>query len=125
MAGVTLLTPHLHSATDPSDFIAITLDAESFQLAVGGEIRTYASGRAAMVTTRQRSATYPLHAPFVSRDDGIWLEAMAGREVMFRDLAQHVVWGTYFDLDMPEFGAGLPYTSASFTFRVITKTAEV
>lgn len=130
MATVTLDYLYLHRASDPSEFLALDLDAETVTKSKSGEVRRLASGRRRAVVRSGSSLSISVELQMVTRSDREVVEAWVaeGALLMLRDPRGRVVWGHAFGVETVESALLVDEGEAAdltFTFETVTFSEEV
>ena len=112
----------LTDVANPSVSVHASFPERGSNPAIAGEVRFYAGGRRRVITSANRSATFPLTLQLLSDADLDLLDSWAGRVLLLRDGAGRRVWGTFLALDVEDFwdpegtlhNVGLTFTELTY-----------
>ena len=119
---VTFQDAWLTDVANPTISVHASYPERGSSPATAGEVRFYAGGRRLVITSANRSLTFPLTLQLLSDGDLDLLELWAGRVLLLRDGAGRRVFGTYLSLDVEDFwdaegtlhNAGIVFTEVSY-----------
>jgi len=90
-------------ASNPTLSVHASFPQRGSKSDTAGEVRFYAGGRSRVITSANRSATFPLTLQLLSDDDLDLLTSWSGRVLLLRDGEGRRTFGTYLSLDVTDW----------------------
>lgn len=120
MASVDLTGLWLHDANDPSVYVQARLHGFDEDDATDAEVREYAGGRERIIAGEAETQSYSVTLNFLPRTDLEQLRAWKGQELMLRDSAGRLTYGTFTALKVGEYRHDRSLVSVQLQFKSIT-----